>query len=369
MAQRLQQILKPADLLARLGGDEFAIFLGQIEDASSAIQLAEQILHQITEPFYLSEQVVFINVSIGIVLGNAHYEKPEHLLRDADTAMYHAKAAGKAQYRIFDATMYQTALHRLQVEMELRQAIAQQQFILYYQPIVNLKTGIIESLEALVRWNHPTRLILPTEFIAVAEETGLVNAIGLLVLRTACHQLRSWQKQGVVAADFSVSVNVSARQFAQPDLIQQIQHILVETELDPRCLKLELTESAIMQNPDSAAQILQHLRQYQIQLSMDDFGTGYSSLSYLRSFPVDYLKIDRSFVQGLEKTSKQFTLVTAILAIAQTMGMKVIAEGIETADQLAHLRSLNCDFGQGYFFSKPLPADQIIDLLRNIGTS
>lgn len=365
IAHRLQQILGPDDVLARLGGDEFAIFLDQIEGICSATQLAEQILHQIAEPFCLSEQVVFINASIGIVLGNVQYEKPEHLLRDADTAMYHAKAAGRAQYRIFDSTMYKTALHRLQLEMELRQAIAEQQFVLYYQPIVNLQTGTIDSLEALVRWHQPTRLVPPAEFIAVAEEIGLVNSIGALVLREACQQLRDWQKQGLVAPSLSVSVNVSARQFAQPNLIQQILQILAETGLEPQCLKLELTESAIMQNPDAATQILQALRQHQIQLSLDDFGTGYSSLSYLRSFPVDYLKIDRSFVQGLEKTSKELNLVAVILAIAQTMEMQVIAEGIETPDQLTHLRSLHCDFGQGYLFSKPLPAHQIVDLLNS----
>ncbi|UIE37293.1 putative bifunctional diguanylate cyclase/phosphodiesterase [Leptodesmis sichuanensis] len=364
IAHRLEQILKPGDVLARLGGDEFAIFLDQIEGIWTATQMAEYILHQIADPFCLPEQMVFINASIGIVLGDAQYEKPEHLLRDADTAMYHAKASGKAQYRIFDATMYRTALRRLQLEMELRQAIAERQFILHYQPIVDLRTGAIAGLEALVRWNHPTRLISPAEFIGVAEETGLINEIGTLVLREACHQLRTWQKQGLVEPHLSVSVNLSAYQFAQPELMEQILQILAETELEPHCLKLELTESAIMQNADSATQILRDLRQHQIQLSMDDFGTGYSSLSYLRSFPMDYLKIDRSFVQGLDKTVKELNLVAVIVAIAQTMEMKVIAEGIETPDQLAQLRSLNCDFGQGYLFSKPLPAHQIIDLLR-----
>ncbi|MGQ9873451.1 putative bifunctional diguanylate cyclase/phosphodiesterase [Leptodesmis sp.] len=364
IAQRLGQILKPGDLLARLEGDEFAIFLDQIEGIWTATQMAEYILHQIADPFCLPEQMVFINASIGIVLGDAQYEKPEHLLRDADTAMYHAKAAGKAQYRIFDATMYRTALRRLQLEMELRQAISERQFILHYQPIVDLQTGTVAGLEALVRWNHPTRLISPAEFIGVAEEIGLINEIGTLVLREACHQLRNWQKQGLVESHLSVSVNLSAYQFAQPDLMEQILQILAETELEPHCLKLELTESAIMQNADSATQILRDLRQHQIQLSMDDFGTGYSSLSYLRSFPMDYLKIDRSFVQGLDKTVKELNLVAVIAAIAQTMEMKVIAEGIETPAQLAHLRSLNCDLGQGYLFSKPLLAHQIIDLLR-----
>jgi EAL domain-containing protein (putative c-di-GMP-specific phosphodiesterase class I) len=271
--------------------------------------------------------------------------KQGYQVRKAINGQIALTAAGKGQYRIFDGTMYRTALHRLQLEMELRQAIAERQFILHYQPIVDLRTGAIAGLEALVRWNHPTRLISPAEFIGVAEETGLINEIGTLVLREACHQLRIWQKQGLVDPHLSVSVNLSAYQFAQPDLMEQILQILAETELEPHCLKLELTESAIMQNADSATQILRDLRQHQIQLSMDDFGTGYSSLSYLRSFPMDYLKIDRSFVQGLDKTVKELNLVAVIVAIAQTMEMKVIAEGIETPDQLAQLRSLNCDFG------------------------
>jgi diguanylate cyclase (GGDEF)-like protein len=363
IALRLQQIINPGDVLARLGGDEFAIFIDGINGIGDAIDLSKQILDQIAEPFYLPDQVVFINASIGIVLGNTQYEKPEHLLRDADTAMYHAKAAGKAQYRIFDSTMYRTALHRFQLEMELRQAIAEQQFVLYYQPIVNLKTGTIDSLEALVRWNHTNRLISPSEFITVAEETGLINAIGKQVLRAACQQLRDWQQTGLVSPDLSVSVNLSAYQLAQPNLIEEILQILAEVQLEPQRLKLELTESALMQNADSATQVLQTLRRHKIQLSMDDFGTGYSSLSYLRSFPMDYLKIDRSFVQGLEKSTNQLNLVTVILAIARTMDMKVIAEGIETPDQLAQLRSLNCDFGQGYLFSKPLAANEVLDLV------
>jgi EAL domain-containing protein (putative c-di-GMP-specific phosphodiesterase class I) len=350
-------------VLARLGGDEFAIFLDRVEGIENAVDLAEQILLQIADPFCLPEQVVYINASIGIVLGNTQYDKPEHLLRDADTAMYHAKAAGKAQYRIFNSSMYRTALHRLQLEMELRQAIAEHQFVLHYQPIVNLHTGEITSLEALVRWNHPHRLIPPSEFITVAEETGLVNAIGTQVLQAACRQLKDWQTTGAAPPELSVSVNLSAYQLAQPDLLEHILHILAETGLNPHCLKLELTESALMQNADSATQILQALRQHRIQLSMDDFGTGYSSLSYLRSFPMDYLKIDRSFIRGLQTTSKERNLVSVILAIAETMEMEVIAEGIETPEQLAQLRSLQCAFGQGYLFAKPLPADQVVTLL------
>ena len=364
IAQRLKQHLRQSDTLARLGGDEFAILLTHAIDQDSTIQFAEEILAAFIEPFTLQDHQVFINVSIGIAFGKTDYNKPEHLLRDADTAMYHAKAAGKAQYRIFEATMYRAALQLLQIETDLRRAIRQQEFSLNYQPIVALDSGKIAGLEALIRWNHPDRgFIPPSSFIPVAEETGLIADIGTWVLREACHQIRNWQKQGVIDPDFSVSVNLSARQFAQNNLMEQITHILAEADLSPSCLKLEVTESAIMDNPKSAADILSKLRQQRIQLSMDDFGTGYSSLSYLQSFPMDYLKIDRSFVMSLDGTEAQLGLIPIIVKIAQTMNMQVVAEGIETLEQFAQLRSLNCDFGQGYFFSKPLTAEKVVELI------
>ena len=366
IAQRLKQHLRQVDTLARLGGDEFAILLTQIIDPDSTIQFADQILGAFIEPFTLEDHQVFINVSIGIALGKATYDKPEHLLRDADTAMYHAKAAGKAQYRLFEATMHRAALALLQIETDLRRAISQQEFSLHYQPIVALDSGKIAGLEALIRWNHPDLgFIPPSSFIPVAEETGLIGEIGSWVLKEACDQIRTWQKQGVIDSSFSVSVNLSARQFAQINLMQQITQILVDTDLSPHCLKLEVTESAIMDNPRSAADILSKLRQQHIQLSMDDFGTGYSSLSYLQSFPMDYLKIDRSFVMCLDGTEAQLGLVPIIVKIAQTMNMQVVAEGIETPEQLAQLRSLNCDFGQGYFFSKPLTAEKVVELIKS----
>jgi EAL domain-containing protein (putative c-di-GMP-specific phosphodiesterase class I) len=278
--------------------------------------------------------------------------------------MYHAKAAGKAQYCLFETTMHRAALQLLQIETDLRQAIHRQEFSLNYQPIVALDSGKISGLEALIRWNHPQRgLIPPSNFIPVAEETGLIHKIGEWVLKEACQQIRNWQKLGVIDPNFSVSVNLSARQFAQVNLMDKIIHILAESDLSPSCLKLEVTESAIMDNPRSAADILSKLRQQQIQLSMDDFGTGYSSLSYLQSFPMDYLKIDRSFVMCLDGTKEQLGLVPIIVKIAQTMQMKVVAEGIETSEQLAQLRSLNCGFGQGYFFSKPLTAKKVVELI------
>ncbi|EKQ67809.1 diguanylate cyclase (GGDEF) domain-containing protein [Leptolyngbyaceae cyanobacterium JSC-12] len=366
ISERLCQLLHPPDIIARLGGDEFAILLTQIQSAETATQFCEKILKVFSDPFTLQDQRIFINVSIGIVIGNATYHKPEHLLRDADTAMYHAKAAGKAQYRLFESTMHESALRFLQIETDLRKAIREQEFVLHYQPIVSLNTGKIVGLEALVRWHHPDRgVVLPSEFIPIAEETGLISQLGMLVLHKACYQLSTWQRQNLVKNTFSISVNLSARQFARANLAQQIYQILADTGLDPNCLKLEVTESAIMSNPRSAADILHDLRQHQIQLSMDDFGTGYSSLSYLHSFPMDSLKIDRSFVQGLNETSNKRGLVPIIVAIAKTMSMSVIAEGIETYQQLEQLRSLQCDFGQGYLFSKPLPANDVIDLITS----
>ncbi len=364
MAQRLQKLLTRSDVLARLGGDEFVILLTNPHDAGNAAEFANKVLDIFVQSFTLQEQQIFINASIGIVIGDVTYEKPEHVLRDADTAMYHAKAAGKAQYRVFERTMHDSALRFLKLETDLRRAIQAREFILHYQPIICLQTGRIVSVEALIRWNHPTRgTVSPVEFIPIAEETGLIHPIGLLALQEACSRLRSWQTHEFVDPHFSISVNLSARQFAQPNLTDRVYEILNETQLDPRCLKLEITESAIMGNPNSAANILHHFRRRNIQLSMDDFGTGYSSLSYLHSFPMDNLKIDRSFVQNLDGISSKPGLVPIIVSIAKTMNMSVIAEGVETTKQLECLRSLHCDYGQGYLFSKPLEETQLLDLI------
>jgi diguanylate cyclase (GGDEF)-like protein len=331
ISQRLQSLLKSGDTLARLGGDEFAILVTDIDGRDQAIAMAERVLDVFSHPFNLRHQEVFINASIGIALSYLGYEKPEHLLRDADTAMYRAKDLGKGQYHIFDPSMHDKASQTLQIENDLRRAIQQEEFIVYYQPIISLKTGQIAGFEALVRWHHPRRgLISPGLFIPVAEETGLITPIGNWVFRTACDRLRYWQQQKLVDESLFVSVNVSARQFAQLDLIEQIEQVLLQTQLDPQCLKLEITESAIMDNPKTATAILDSLRRQNIQLSIDDFGTGYSSLSYLHSFQVDTLKIDQSFVQRMDETRGQFGLVPVIVNIAKTMAMGVIAEGVET---------------------------------------
>ncbi|MEC4984613.1 MAG: EAL domain-containing protein, partial [Oscillatoria sp. PMC 1076.18] len=366
IAARLQSCLSSRDTLARLGGDEFALLLTEIENISNATQMATRILELFSQPFSLQRREVFINASIGITLGNCHYEKPEHLLRDADTAMYRAKALGKGRFHVFDPEMHSLALELLQLENDLRRALERQEFVLYYQPIIDLNQGKISAFEALVRWQHPQLgLVSPGAFIPLAEETGLINQIGHWVMGEACQQLSTWQRQKLLNDTISMSVNLSVRQFSQPNLIEQIDTVLTETKLDPQCLKLEITESAIMDNTQGAAAILEELKKRKIHLSIDDFGTGYSSLSYLHSFRVDLLKIDRSFVKRLNGTSSDLGLVPAIISIAQTMGMNAIAEGIETTQQLIQLKNLNCDFGQGYFFSRPLNTKNVVELINS----
>jgi len=366
IAHRLKDCLRSDDTIARLGGDEFAVLLPDVHTADGATQIACRMLKSLSQPFQLSRWQVFMGASIGVVLGHSGYKQPEYLLRDADTAMYRAKASGKSQYQIFDATMHDAALKLLHLETDLRHAVEHQEFVLHYQPIVMLNTGEIVGFEALLRWQHPQQgLIAPGEFIAIAEETGLIVPIGEWVLETACGQLHIWQKQGLAAAHFTISINLSVRQFVQSDLVRQIDRILTTTQIDPRNLKLEITESIILDNTNTVTNMLKSLRERQIHLSIDDFGTGYSSLSYLHAFPVDSLKIDRSFIQGLDQNSETLGLVPAIANIAKAMQMSVVAEGIETPDQLAQLRRLHCDFGQGYLFSRPVPVEQATELLRS----
>jgi len=366
IARRLNCCIKPQNTLSRLGGDEFAILLTEIPDYDHVITLADRILECFSQAFNLERHEIFINASIGIVIGNCEYNEPEHLLRDADTAMYRAKALGKGQYHLFDPIMHTAALERLQLETDLRRGIEQDELVVHYQPIICLNTGIIAGFEALVRWSHPKRgLVAPNLFIPMAEETGLITTIGYWVLSESCHQLRTWQKQNLIDSNLFVSVNLSVKQFAQPNLLEQIDQVLADSQLSPDCLKLEITESAIMDNHKHVATILKELRKRHILISIDDFGTGYSSLSYLHSFPVDTLKIDKSFVQRLNLESENIGLIPVIISLAKTMNMNVVAEGIELVDQLEILRELDCGFGQGYFFAKPLPGEQLIKFLSS----
>jgi diguanylate cyclase (GGDEF)-like protein len=379
IAGRLKVCLRPTDTAARLGGDEFTILLEDIKDISDAIRVAERIQEQLRSPFHLSRQEVFTSASIGIVFRGTDYNQPEDLLRDADIAMYRAKVLGKARYEIFNIDMRDRAVARLQLETELRRAIERQEFRIHYQPIVSLGTGRVIGFEALVRWQHPDRgLVCPAEFMPIAEETGLSVPIDQWVLLEACRQTHQWQKRFPPnAADgepfkaglpgeylaLTISVNLGSSQFRQPGLLQQIDEVLQETNLNASSLKLEITENIIMENHESATVILSQLRGLGIQLVIDDFGTGYSSLGRLHRFPIDILKIDRSFVSKIGTNGKNFEIAETIITLAQKLGVEVTAEGVETVAQLAQLRGLNCAYGQGYFFSQPLDTEAIEGLM------
>jgi diguanylate cyclase (GGDEF)-like protein len=364
IADRLRGLLSPTSLLARIGGDEFAILLGSIATVDDATQTADQILDALSAPFQLEKYEIFISVSIGIALSSSQLTSAEQMLRHADTALYRAKTQGKAQYQVFDQSMHATVLQLLHLETDLRRALQQKEFFLHYQPIISLSTGKIVGLEALIRWQHPHRgFIAPGLFIPIAEETGLIDKIGDWVLQEACQQLRIWQEQVLKHYPLFVSVNVSARQLMQPHLIDHIDRVLQETQLNPNCLKLEITESVIMENPQLAAITLEKLQKRGIQLSVDDFGTGYSSLSYLHRLPAQTLKVDGSFVQRIDVDGERLELVQAIVGLAWNLGMEVVAEGVETTKQFAQIKALKCDYGQGYLFSKPLPAEAVVELI------
>ena len=363
-AERLERTLRPVDTLARFGGDEFAILVSGMTDATDAVRVAQRIQDELSQPFVLDKNSAFATASIGIALSSSGYDRPEDILRDADIAMYRAKENGKARYELFDSGMHARAVSRLQLESDLRQAIEQKEFCVYYQPIVCLQTGSLAGFEALVRWNHPRRgVVSPADFIPVAEETGLIVPIGEWVLSEACSQVRQWQIDSPSHRSLSLSVNLSARQVAQPDLLERIKEALGTSKLNPHCLKLEITESVVMENAEAAALMFKQLRSLGVQLSIDDFGTGYSSLSYLHRFPLNYLKIDRSFVMRLT-TDNDNAIVRTISTLARNLGMEVIAEGIETEEQYHQLKMLGCEYGQGYLFSRPVAGDGVAHLLE-----
>ena len=358
IANRLSRCIRPGDKVARLGGDEFTILLDDIRSASEAVEVADRIQKHVSQPFNVGGYETFTTVSIGIAFSNPDYQLPEDFLRDADTAMYQAKSLGKARYVIFDKGMHARAVNLLQLETDLRRAIDRDEFFIEYQPIVELESGRLTGFEALVRWQHPDRgSILPDRFIAVAEETGFIVPIGHWVLLQACLQMQRWNEKHSPAIPLSISVNLSARQFAQSNLLEQITQILDVTGLDPRLLKLEITESVVMESVESAAGTLEKLRALGVELSIDDFGTGYSSLSYLHRLPIDTLKIDRSFVSHMTENNENKEIVRTIIMLAKTLGMGVIAEGVETKEQAASLRELGCHSVQGYLVARPLDAE------------
>ncbi len=363
---RLRSCLRPGDTLARVGGDEFAILLDPISNLAEATEIANQVQSEMAIPFLIQDERIFTSVSIGIALDQtATSSQPEELLRDAHTAMYQAKASGKARQEIFATGMRVQVVRRSQLETDLRRAIEQNEFQLHYQPIVSLQTGLTAGFEALVRWQHPQNgFISPAEFIPVAEESGLIIPLGQWILEAACRQLKQWQTVFVSHPPLMISVNLSGQQFTQPDLVEFIEQTLISTGLDGSSLKLEITESVAMNDVEAAIAMLNRLRELNLQMSIDDFGTGYSSLSYLHRFPVTTLKIDRSFVSRMDDTSDDAAIVQTIVGLAHSLGMNVVAEGVETTAQLARLQTLMCEYGQGYFFSKPLAAAGAANLLK-----
>jgi diguanylate cyclase (GGDEF)-like protein len=363
VSQRLAACLRPEDTIARLGGDEFAILLEDVKDHKAPTSVADRLTAELQQPFLVEGREVVITVSIGIAISTARRMTPEDILRDADLAMYHAKGKGKARYEIFDKSMNAPAQERMDLELDLRNAVARGEFVLHYQPIVELPSGRITEVEALVRWKHPQRgLLFPGDFVGLSEETGLIVPLGRWVLHEACRQTRQWQLASP-ATKLAISVNLSARQLQQPGLVEEIGAVLRETRLDAGSLRLEITETVVMHDAPTTLAKLEALKALGVQLAIDDFGTGYSSLGYLKRFPVDTLKIDRSFVKGIGGDAEDSAIVRAVITVAKSLNLSVTAEGIETAEQLEHLRSLGCDHGQGYFFAKPLTSDRVPALL------
>jgi diguanylate cyclase (GGDEF)-like protein len=374
ISRRLEQSLRCTDTvarfegactLARLGGDEFTVLLTGVRSVADAHAIAERLVSSVSKPFQLEGREVVVSVSIGVVMADARYRRAEDMLRDADTAMYSAKDRGKARSEIFDLSMLAAVEERLHIESDLRGAIEREEFRLHYQPIVTISDQQLTGFEALIRWHHPTRgLVLPDDFIPIAEETGLIVPIGLWVLQEACRQMRAWDTEFPECAEMIVNVNLSARQCLDPNLVGDVARVLAETGLAPERLKLEITESVVLEGSDEVIGILTTLRKLGVQLGLDDFGMGYSALSYLQKLPVQTLKIDRTFVSGI-KDAGNVEIVRAILSLAAGLSINVTAEGIETADQAAKLKDLSCEFGQGFYFNRPLTQDLARDVLRN----
>ena len=373
IARRLELSLRGTDTvarhsnectLARLGGDEFTVLLAGVGSVADARGVADRLVAAAAAPFRLQGREVVVTVSVGVVMGDGRYTRAEDMVRDADTAMYQAKERGRDRSEVFDTSMLAAAEERLRVESELRGAIERAEFRLHYQPIVTLANQEISGFEALVRWEHPERgLVAPDAFIPVAEETGLIVPLGLWVLREACRQMRAWDREFPECADLLMNVNLSARQCLHPTLVADVAKVLAETGLEPRRLKLEITESLILEDSDEVIATLVALRDLGVQLGLDDFGIGYSALSYLQRLPVQTLKIDRAFVNGIQDAGN-VEIVRAILALAAGLSMNVTAEGVETAGQAAILNELACEFGQGFYFNRPLTDAAARALLR-----
>ncbi len=371
-AERLRQCLSDRTMrtpeglavAARLGGDEFVVMLDDVTTVEDVGHFAEEVLARLAEPYHLGHHELHITASIGIAIGTSTYEATGDILRDADTAMYRAKSIGKNRSVVFDQAMHDHALARHVMENDFRRALAREELRMRYQPIVSMVKGEVVCLEALVRWQHPTRgFISPAEFIPLAEETGLILPAGRWILRESARQLRIWREQFPDLPNLSVSVNLSVKQLADPALVETLKDVLRENQLPPQVLKLEITESAVMDNPDKALLILKQIRDLGVELYLDDFGTGYSSLNCLHRFPISALKVDRSFINNVSELRDYSAVIHAIVELAHNLNIRLVAEGVETVDQMTMLQALECDLGQGYFFSRPLAADQAAEFI------
>ncbi len=364
IARRLGDVVRPGDTLARLGGDEFLVLLQEHIGAPEELRrIAERLQHALQRPFIIAGRDVYSSASIGIAPGAAGYHTPEEMLRDADIAVYHAKSLGVSRYELFRPEMHRDVVERLQIDSDLRRAVEHDELRAYYQPLVELRSGRISGFEALVRWQHPSRgLLLPGSFIPTAEESGMIRQIGTWMLHRVCTEVHAWHKRHDELPPFSVSVNLSPRQIASPEIVSHVRSILAEHACPVEWLHLEVTESALMENALSARNVLNGLRDLGLHLSIDDFGTGYSSLSYLQQFPIDILKIDRSFIQRME-TEEGLQMVETIINLGHNLGMRVVAEGVEYDDQCRQLQRLGCDYGQGFLFARPVPPEAALELL------
>ncbi len=380
VANRLENSLRCTDTvtrldesftIARLGGDEFAIIVNDLPDPADAMRVADRLLTALGHPFPIDDKELFSSMSIGIALSTLGYERPEEYLRDADTAMYRAKALGKGRYVVFDAHMRELVAHRLEIENDLRRALDRNEFRNYYQPIISLECGTIVGFEALLRWQHPTRGLLEAiEFIPVAEENGMIRELGWWALETACRQIGVWRLLHPRFADLSMSVNLSVKQFVDPSLGAKLETLLRECNLPEGTLKLELTESSIMSDSTAAVALLSQFKSLGVRLAIDDFGTGYSSLSYLHRLPLDTLKIDRSFTDAIRDGEKDDNMIArAIMPLAQHLGLDVVAEGVETIEQAALLKEMHCKYAQGFLFSRPVEAEDVEKMLATMAAS
>ncbi|MBX9977839.1 MAG: EAL domain-containing protein, partial [Alphaproteobacteria bacterium] len=364
VARRLELTIRASDTICRLGGDEFTILLAEVDDEQHIIAMANRIIDEISKPYFIYGQQIYISGSIGIVLIDK-YDEPENIMRNADLAMYQAKHKGKARAELFEKNQYDSIYSTLQIETDLRTAIEKKELVPYFQPIVNLKDGRVKDLEALMRWVHPQKgVIPPLQFIPIAEETGLICEISEFLFHTICTQIKQWSKSHGHMWSPCVAINLSVKQIVNHDHINRLITIFKKSGLSPESIKFEVTESIIMEHSKHALNILNILKKNGFKLSLDDFGTGYSSLSYLTSYPFDYLKIDRSFVMDIDKDIKKQKLVKAIIGLAQDLELKTIAEGIERIEELQFVQHFGGDFAQGYYFARPLPALEILDFLN-----